>query len=83
MLAINKPQYPQLWVIPIVEEADKRGETNLKTNGNTFHEMFMFSTAIDPPLNTNEPRFEKTCLRDFPPGPTQIKLYSHRRRLAA
>ena len=28
-----------------------------------------------------EPRFEKTGLRGFRPGPTQTGLYSHRRRL--
>ena len=30
-----------------------------------------------------EPRFEKTCLRDFRPGPTQTGLCSHRKRLDA
>ena len=28
-----------------------------------------------------EPRCEKTCLRDFRPGPTQTRLYIHRRWL--
>ena len=27
---------------------------------------------------TNEPRYEKTGLRDFRPGPTQTGLYNHR-----
>ena len=31
----------------------------------------------------NEPRCEKTGLRGFRPGPTQIGLYSHRRWLEA
>ena len=31
----------------------------------------------------NEPRREKTCLRDFRPGPTQIRLYNHRGWLEA
>ena len=30
-------------------------------------------------LITNEPRCEKTGLRGFRPGPTQSRLYSHRR----
>ena len=30
-----------------------------------------------------EPRHEKTCLRCFRPGPTQTRLYSHRRWLDA
>ena len=30
-----------------------------------------------------EPRCEKAGLRDFRPGPTQTKLYSHRRGLEA
>ena len=34
---------------------------------------------IDDLINTlNEPRCEKTGLRDFRPGPTQTRLYSHR-----
>ena len=31
----------------------------------------------------NEPRCEKTGLRGFRPGPTQTRLYSHRRWLEA
>ena len=31
----------------------------------------------------NEPRCEKTGLRGFRPGPTQTRLYSHRRWLDA
>ena len=31
----------------------------------------------------DEPRCEKTGLRGFLPGPTQIRLYSHRRWLEA
>ena len=30
-----------------------------------------------------KPRFEKTGLRGFRPGPTQTELYSHRRWLEA
>ena len=33
--------------------------------------------------STDEPRQEKTGLRDFGPGPTQTGLYSHRGRLEA
>ena len=32
-------------------------------------------------LDLNEPRREKTGLRGFRPGATQIRLYSHRSRL--
>ena len=32
---------------------------------------------------TFEPHHEKTCLRGFRPGPTQTRLYSHRRWLEA
>ena len=32
---------------------------------------------------SNEPRSEKTGLRGFRPGPTQTKLYRHRRWLEA
>ena len=32
---------------------------------------------------SNEPRYEKTGLRGFLPGPTQTGLYSHRRWLEA
>ena len=35
------------------------------------------------PLLQSEPRCEKTGLRDCRPGPTQIRLYSHRRWLEA
>ena len=34
-------------------------------------------------LLPDEPRQEKTCLRSFRPGPTQTRLYIHRRWLAA
>ena len=34
-------------------------------------------------INTYEPRCEKTSLRGFQPGPTQTRLYSHRRWLEA
>ena len=33
--------------------------------------------------HTYEPRCEKTGLRGFRPGPTQTRLYCHRRRLVA
>ena len=39
-----------------------------------------FKTAI-PLIVVNEPRSEKTGLRGFRPGPTQIGLYSHKRWL--
>ena len=34
---------------------------------------------IMPLLTITEPYCEKTCLRGFPPGPTQTSMYSHRR----
>ena len=37
-------------------------------------------SLLDP---RNEPRCEKTGLRGFRPGPTQTRLYSHRRKLEA
>ena len=44
--------------------------------------------TVYPPTNTvfggyNEPHREKTCLWDFRPGLTQIRLYSQRRWLEA
>ena len=44
-----------------------------------FYEINRFS----PEAAQNEPRCEKTGLRGFRPGSTQIGLYSHRRCLEA
>ena len=52
----------------------------MSTHNIGFHEEMM---KIIFQLSSNEPRREKTGLRGFRPGPTQIRLYNNRRWLEA
>ena len=51
----------------------------LKLTKNQAHAQKVFKISFFQ----NEPRYEKTGLRGFRPGPTQTGLYSHRRWLEA
>ena len=55
-------------------------ELSIYVNNNDTYQS-AYHAARSVPLN--EPRSEKTGLRDFRPGPTQIGLYSYRRWLEA
>ena len=47
-----------------------------ETKGRLAHQSYTFFTSW-----LLEPRFEKTGLRGFRPGPTQTGLYNHKRQL--
>ena len=44
-----------------------------------FYPTILAPGALKGMNTVNEPRSEKTGLRGFRPGPTQTRLYSHRR----
>ena len=54
-----------------------------KGTDQTVHKCRLLSESLLFTYGINEPRCEKTGLRDFPPGPTQTRLCSHRRWLEA
>ena len=43
------------------------------------HQTTVNCLSLEEPVETSELRHEKTGLRGFQPGPTQTRLYSHRR----
>ena len=55
--------------------------TSLMSNGNEL--IYRLMICVFNGYMSFEPRFEKTGLRGFRPGPTQTRLYNHTRWLKA